>query len=138
MDKQTILVGLGGVLVLLWAALERWRENRLLKSLLKAKDEEIDTLLQEIHELNLLARSPTVEEAQKAIELDRLSARTANDASQSFPSEEADSIPPPPRTFQVGGRPFTLIGVNEEAENEFIKNVIEEVGNARPVPTRKS
>jgi len=112
----TIVVGLLAQLVF-----QSWRDAKLIRELLAAN-----------RHLSMLVKAENTTEAQVAIERDRMS--QASPEGMQAPSFEEPPAPPRSNSFQVGGRKFTISGINPDQEDEFLRNVIDEVTNAAPIP----
>jgi hypothetical protein len=110
------LVGL-----LIWQSVREFLEKQQLH-------ETIDHLLEAHRHIAITAKAENATEAQVAIERD-LQAHL-HTTPQIEPTVEPEPLN---NRIQIGGRPFTIMGLDPDQERDFMQSVVGEVTNATPV-----
>ena len=119
------MIGMYIAFIILFAAflIQNYRDSAQIKYLLDTN-----------RQLSLMVKAKDAIEAQTVIERDKNQEQKKSNTIQEV-EEELEKID---RTIQVGGRKFSIFGLDPDQEDEFIRNVSSEVTNAVPVSNVKS
>jgi hypothetical protein len=115
-----LLLNVTVVGLLIWQSIRDYLEKQKM-------NETIDHLLETHRQLALTIKAENATEAQVAIERDLMAHR------QPTPPIDEPVEPEIPKHLQVGGRRFSIFGMDPDQEREFMENVVGEVTNAAPV-----